>query len=87
LDWKTKAVVSMMPPLSNLPPRSKAYFKYVVDDSNKVLQTDGLIRCVKCYVTVHKMCYDISQDIKEESWLCDRCDKNELNSVSSKMHY
>jgi len=77
----------MLPPLSNLPLSSKAFFKYVLDDSNEDPQNDGLIRCVKCYVTVHKLCYDISQDIKGTSWLCDRCDKNKLDSVSGKIYY
>lgn len=43
-------------------------------------QSNRLIICSRCNVTVHKKCYGVQYDINEESWLCTWCQhKNEAS--------
>lgn len=76
LDWRTKAKSFMNPKLPNLQSPSKAIFKHALCGSEKVFRAD-LIRCEKCYLTVHKLCYGINVDTSNH-WLCDRCMKNAM---------
>lgn len=81
LDWRTRAKSSMFPNLPCLPKLSKATFKYALLGIDKTSRAD-LIRCEKCYLTVHKICYGINENIMFTSWICDRCQSDSLVSVS-----
>ncbi|XP_025191836.1 lysine-specific demethylase 4C-like [Melanaphis sacchari] len=76
LDWQIKARSFMRPKLPNLQNPSKVLFKHALCGSEKVFKAD-LIRCEKCYLTVHKVCYGINVDTSKH-WLCDRCMKNAI---------
>lgn len=70
----------MHPKLTNLQRPTKALFKQALSGSNEVFKAD-LIRCVKCYLTVHKVCYGTNVDTSSH-WVCDRCMKNPRLAVS-----
>lgn len=70
----------MHPRLPDLQKPSNALFKHALSGGSKSLKAD-LIRCEKCYLTVHKVCYGINVDTSRH-WLCDRCMKNKMLAVS-----
>lgn len=81
MDWRTRAKSLMFPNLPCLPKLSKALFRFALHGSDKTTKAD-LIRCEKCYLTVHKLCYGINVDYPLTSWLCDRCQSDSFDSVS-----
>lgn len=80
MDWKIKAKSFMSPNLPKLQKPTKALFKQAIAGIDNAIKGD-LIRCEKCYLTVHKVCYGINVDISKH-WLCDRCLKNAILAVS-----
>lgn len=70
----------MRPKLPELQKSTHALFKHALSGSDKGYKAD-LIRCEKCYLTVHKVCYGINVDTSTH-WLCDRCNKNNMLAVS-----
>jgi len=70
----------MHPKLAKFQKSTKALFKHALSGSGEVLNED-LIRCEKCYLTVHKVCYNINV-YTNNHWLCDRCMKNSEFAVS-----
>ncbi|XP_016659770.1 lysine-specific demethylase 4C-like [Acyrthosiphon pisum] len=72
LDWQIIAKSSTLPTLKK---PTSALFKYALSTSNKVFM-ENLIRCEKCYLTVHKLCYGTTVDTRRIHWLCDRCMTN-----------
>jgi len=70
----------MGPKLPNLQKPTKVLFKQALSGSGEVFKSD-LIRCEKCYLTVHKMCYGINV-YTGSYWLCDRCKENPMILVS-----
>ncbi|XP_060857752.1 lysine-specific demethylase 4A-like [Metopolophium dirhodum] len=71
LDWQIIAKSFVLP---NLKKPTIALFKHALSGSDKFFK-EKLIRCEKCYLTVHKVCYGITVDTSSH-WLCDRCMKN-----------
>lgn len=82
MDWKARATSFMHPKLPDLQKPSKVLFKTALSGGDRGLKAD-LIRCEKCYLTVHKVCYGINVDTSRH-WLCDRCMKNNMLAVSNK---
>ncbi|XP_008183316.1 lysine-specific demethylase 4C [Acyrthosiphon pisum] len=76
LDWQTTATNFMHPKLPDLQKPSNALYKHALSGGDKGFKAD-LIRCEKCYLTVHKVCYGINVDTSIH-WLCDRCMKNKM---------
>ncbi|XP_060856968.1 lysine-specific demethylase 4A-like isoform X2 [Metopolophium dirhodum] len=71
LDWQIIAKLSVLPTLKK---PTKALYKHALSGSDKVFK-EKLIRCEKCYLTVHEVCYGITIDTSIH-WLCDRCMTN-----------
>jgi len=84
LDWKTKLAVSMLPPLSDLPQLSNCLFDNLASGT-KNIDKAPLVRCKKCFLTVHELCYYGTVENKQnnELWLCDRCQKSTSGEVSA----
>lgn len=82
MDWQNIAKSFIRSKLPNMQNPTEALFKHALSGSGNVLTAD-LIRCEKCYLTVHKECYGINVDMNKSSqWLCDRCMKNSWLAVS-----
>lgn len=80
MDWKTQAsteLSSMQSTLPKLPKSTKALFRYTLHGFDRLLKSK-LIRCEKCYLLVHKLCYGIHDNISDTSWLCERCQENSV---------
>jgi len=80
MDWQTRATSYMQPTLPNLPKPTKALFNHLFNGNDKGSKAE-LVRCQKCYLTVHKICYGFNENMGM-SWLCDRCQSNSLFAVS-----
>lgn len=85
LDWRTRAKSLTTPILPGLPKPSKAIFRYALHGNDKSCKAD-FVRCEKCYVTVHRICYG-NDVIKVTSWVCDRCQSVTYVSVSILFDY
>jgi len=66
--------------LPNLKKPTIALFKHALSGSDKGFK-EKLIRCEKCYLIVHKVCYGTAVDTSSH-WLCDRCMTNPRLAVS-----
>lgn len=64
-----------------MPKPTKAVFRYTLHGCDRPIKAE-LIRCQRCYLTVHDVCYGVNGDTT--SWLCDRCQTNSL-AVSEKL--
>lgn len=73
-----------MQPLSKLCQLSHAQFRYAAQGGSECLKSDILIRCENCHLTVHELCYDVTRNINDTRWLCDRCQNNILPIVNTK---
>ncbi|XP_060860643.1 lysine-specific demethylase 4A-like [Metopolophium dirhodum] len=71
LDWQIMAKSFVLPTL-NKP--TIVLFLQALSGSDEILK-EKLIRCEKCFLTVHEVCYGITIDTSSH-WLCDRCMKN-----------
>lgn len=63
-----------------LPKTGKALFRCIVNGGDKPCKKVELIRCEKCYLTVHKDCYGGGNST---SWICERCENESLVIVSN----
>eukprot|EP00102_Acyrthosiphon_pisum_P016079 XP_008186899.2 PREDICTED: lysine-specific demethylase 4A-like [Acyrthosiphon pisum] len=80
LDWKTTARSFMhLKSLNALEP-TKALFKNAISGYS-INFKEELLRCEKCYLVVHKVCYGIKNVDTCIPWLCDRCMKNPMHSA------
>lgn len=77
----------VMQPLSKLSQLSHAQFRYAAYGGSECLKSGILVRCTNCNLTVHELCYDVSENINDTNWLCDRCQKNILPTVNTKYIY
>lgn len=50
--------------------------------SGTIILNAELLKCEKCYLVVHKVCYGIKNVDICIPWLCNRCMKNPMNAVS-----
>jgi len=59
---------------------TEAFFKRALSGIDIAFKAD-LVRCEKCYLIVHKVCYGVNVNTSSP-WLCDRCMKNPMHAVS-----
>ncbi|CAI6372589.1 unnamed protein product [Macrosiphum euphorbiae] len=79
LDWKTTARSFMhLKSLNALKP-TKAIFHNAI--SGTIILNAELLKCEKCYLVVHKVCYGIKNVDICIPWLCNRCMKNPMNAA------
>jgi len=67
--------------LNTLKP-TKALFINAISGVTIIFNSE-LLRCEKCYLVVHKVCYYGIKNVDTcIPWLCDRCIKNPMHAVS-----
>lgn len=68
----------MLPPLSALPQLSDCLFGNLAYGTKNIVKA-RLVRCDKCFLTVHELCYYGNVEIKQNNdkfWICNQCEKS-----------